>query len=266
MTLSMMASFGALLWAFCFLAVIVFFFAIIFLHGINEHMRSSGYSEAFFQSCSRWYSSLPGAMHSLLIVVIGGADGTTIMAPLIEISPVYTGVFTFYVMFVVVGVLNVVTSIFLQNAQGFNDRDITIHNELQKFESFVVQMLELFAEMNPGRDVLELFAELDDDHEGTVTWEVFLDFLDREEVEAFLAAHMLETSHARSLFKMLDRDRTGVITVSEFVIGMWRLKGPGKSYDNRWMLHQLYKIKHNLKCVASTQQYMCRELSANQRR
>jgi hypothetical protein len=236
MMLSIMASFSSLAWAFLFLFLLIFTFSIFFLNGATEHMKNNSYDDVVRQSFIIWYKDLPETMFSLLVAISGGTDWIEVMQPVKKISPLYQIVFTFYVLFVVVGVLNVLTGVFLESANDFRDRDLTVQDEIQRLDNFVEEMLGLFYEFHP-------------DAAGDIGWEDFHAFLQQEHVEAYLSSHMLETTHARLLFKMLDHDGSGTINLYEFVIGMLRLKGGAKTYDSRVILHEITCLRNHMKDI-----------------
>jgi len=230
MMLSIQASIASLAWAFVFLALLIFVFSIFFLNGASEHIKSNKYDDGIRNQYKEWYSSLPQTMFALLVAISGGTDWIEIMSPVQNISWPYQVTFTFYVLFVVVGVLNVLTGIFLESAAEFHDRDLTVQAEIDRLDSFVQEMLDLFSEFHP-------------DHDGMVSWEIFQDYLRQEHVEAYLSSHMLEPTHARLLFRMLDHDGSDAINIYEFVIGMLRLRGAAKTYDSRVLLHEIHHLR-----------------------
>jgi len=202
-------------------------------------MRTNNYDNEVRLTFVQWYSSLPQTMFSLLAAISGGTDWITIMEPVRTIGISYQIIFTFYVFFIVVGVLNVLTGVFLESAQDVHDRDLTVQAEIARLDLFVQEMLDLFTEFVP-------------DHDGRITWEQFQGYIHQEHVEAYMSSHMLETTHARLLFRMLDMDGNGVIGVDEFVIGMLRLKGGAKTYDARLLLHEVSALRTSVNVVQQT--------------
>jgi len=197
-------------------------------------MKEKNYDNEVRETFAIWYKSLPQTMFSLLVAISGGADWTDIMEPVKRISWTYQVIFTFYVLFVIVGVLNVLTGVFLESAAEFSDRDLIVQAEIERLDGFVEEMLELYSEFKPN-------------HDGQITWDDFHEYLLQEHVEAYLSSHMLETTHARMLFRMLDHDNSGKISIYEFVIGMLRLKGGAKTYDNRVLLHYIMTLRTSVK-------------------
>merc|ERR1712079_308614 len=57
-------------------------------------------------------------------------------------------------------------------------------------------------------------------------------------MQDFLEALDITAFDARSMFMLLDRDRSGAITVDEFVEGCLRLKGEAKSFDIYCLMYE----------------------------
>lgn len=246
MMMSIMASFASLAWAFVFLLMLIFMFSIFFLNGASDYMKEHNYDDEIRKSFAHWYRSLPQTMYSLLVAISGGTDWIDIMHPVKRISVTYQLVFTFYVLFVTMGVVNVLTGVFMESAADFKDRDDTVQSEIRRLDNFVEEMLTLYDEFHP-------------EHGGEITWERFQDYLQQEQVEAYLSSHMLETTHAKLLFHLLDHDNDHVITVYEFVIGMLRLKGPAKTYDNRVLLDQVTSLRSSMKEIQTSLSFLERK-------
>merc|ERR1712023_527629 len=97
--------------------------------------------------------------------------------------------------------------------------------EVRNLDSFVKEMLQLFAEFDPH-------------HSGVINQTDFGRYLRNDRVEAYLASRQLDTTHARLLFGLLDQDESGEISIYEFVIGMLRLRGVARAYDLRVLLYE----------------------------
>mmetsp|Transcript_6739 Transcript_6739/g.11798 ORF Transcript_6739/g.11798 Transcript_6739/m.11798 type:complete len:133 (+) Transcript_6739:3-401(+) len=122
--------------------------------------------------------------------------------------------------------MNVLTGVFLANADMFADRSLICHNEQCKQEAFVQHMTEVF-------------QELDMDSNGTLTWAEFADALSDENMQAYLSAHGFQVTHAQLVFDILDEGNSGSVGLMEFVLGMLRLKGEAKALDARLIQRQI---------------------------
>merc|ERR1712187_744736 len=77
----------------------------------------------------------------------------------------------------------------------------------------------------------QLFEEVDFAETGQMTWEQFESQLSTPGMEMYFRAIDLDMSEARGLFKLLDLDESGSISVDEFVMGCLRLRGTAKAID-----------------------------------
>merc|ERR1719317_27010 len=141
--------------------MIIYCFAICFLHVAYMYLHDEA-DEEVRRGLLELYSCLPHGMLSLVMAVTGGGGWINLVAPFAAISPVYNAVFCLYVLFVIIGVVNVVTSAFVQRACELSrlDRDLVIQSEMVAHESFLAEM----------RDI---FEEVDADRTGRITWEKF---------------------------------------------------------------------------------------------
>ena len=101
--------------------MIMFIFSVTFVQGATVHIEDNPTDTAMIEEIERWYGSMDTAMFSLLYGITGGQDWYDILLPLTYISEAYRYIFTFYILFVVVGVLNVLTAVFLENATGVRE-------------------------------------------------------------------------------------------------------------------------------------------------
>jgi hypothetical protein len=221
MICSLSQSLVSLCSAFVLLFVVIFLFSICFTYGFQSYIVGPGVYKienlSFLQAS---YGSLPQTMYTLLLAISNGADWQTLASPLRAIDWKYEWLFIFYVMFVVVGVLNVLTSSFVERARELSslDRDLATQAELASQEAFLAEMRRIF-------------EQVDDAKEGRITWQKFRDYLTSERASAFFATQQLDTSDAARLFSLLEADEMGAVAIEDFTLGCLRLRGPAKSSD-----------------------------------
>ncbi|CAK0820998.1 unnamed protein product [Prorocentrum cordatum] len=181
------------------------------------------------------YGSLPRTMWTLLLAITNGADWTTLAEPLADVHMVYVAIFAVYVVLVLVGALNVLTSVFVERARELSssDRDLATQAELASQEAFIVEMRRIF-------------EEVDGDKDGMITWEKFRDYLKNEQAQAFFTTQALDTSDAAGLFSLLDKDGRGKIKVEDFALGCMKLRGQAKSSEVATLLRESRKASRKL--------------------
>jgi hypothetical protein len=226
MVCSTMQCFVSLSWAMVLMLIIIYLFTICFMHAAAVYLHDGGDAQVR-TDLAKSYGSLAGGMFSLLMAVSGGDDWINLVHPLAEIHPVYKALFTLYVFFVLIGVVNVVTSAFVQRACEFSrlDRDLVIQSEMVSHEAFLAEMKGIF-------------EEVDVDSSGKITWEKFRQFMENDQVQAYFATQQLDTSDARELFNLLDQDGNNYIDLEEFIMGCQKLRGQAKSSDVATLLRE----------------------------
>lgn len=102
---------------------------------------------------------------------------------------------------------------------------------------------KLEAEIQEFRRV---FLELDDDGNGTLTRDEFLDGLGKTEVQASLFQLDIRLTDAESLFDILDQDESGEMSIMEFVEGCLRARGGPKARDVMELECKFHKLKKDV--------------------
>merc|ERR1712079_67966 len=64
-------------------------------------------------------------------------------------------------------------------------------------------------------------------------------------VRAHLATLGIELGEAKGIFNLLDLDKSGSVTIEEFVFGLMRIKGNAKALDTATLL---YENKRMMQC------------------
>jgi len=167
----------------------------------------------------------------LLMSVSGGKNWGEVYDRLKIISWLAAGMFVFYIIFVVFGVLNVVTGAFVDSMRlvSQRDQDFAIEEELKRVSEFQT-------------DVTKIFECADADDSGTLSWEEFESHLSDERVKAYFKSLELDTSEARALFILLDVEENNEVVIDKFVDGCMRMRGDAKSIDVNMLLYENEKM------------------------
>merc|ERR1719277_1486271 len=166
---------------------------------------------------------------------MNGADWMTLAEPLGEVHMVYLAMFAAYVVLVLVGALNVLTSTFVERARELSmlDRDLATQAELASQEAFIVEMRRIFEDIDEVKD-------------GMITWQKFRDYLQNEQAQAFFSTQALDTSDAAGLFSLLDKDEKGEIRIEDFALGCMRLRGQAKSSEVATLMRESRRTSKKL--------------------
>jgi len=128
------------------------------------------------------------------------------------------GMFCFYIGFCIVGLLNVVTGIFVDSAVCTRSEDEVV----AAYEDDV---------RSTTQEVMRIFEEADVDGSGTMTFDELKAHLQKPRVQAYFAALDIDPTDARTIFTLIDVDGSGAVNCEEFVNGTMKLKGVSKSID-----------------------------------
>jgi hypothetical protein len=173
---------------------------------------TAGGGDSQAEKAQKMWGDLSSSMMTLFASITGGDDWMN-FTDILEGGNFYTGnvmVFAIYIAFATLVMLNLVTGVFVEGAQRIikEDRD----SELVKH-------------------VYKLFQIADQDHSAEISWQEFEEHLQDKAMDEYFKAIDLSRRDAQQLFKLLDTDQSGTISVEEFVRGCLRLKGPARSVD-----------------------------------
>merc|ERR1712039_779611 len=152
----------------------------------------------------------------------------------------YRFLFLIFITFAILALLNVVTAVFVGTAmqQSQADRELIVQQELQNKGEFVTLMMQVF-------------NELDSNDSGALSLEEFEKHIDDDKIQAYLKTLEIDVSQVRTLFTLLDVDRTGEVDIDEFVGGCLRLRGGATSMDLAVLKYQVEWIVRNVQVIST---------------
>eukprot|EP00933_Yihiella_yeosuensis_P033327 TRINITY_DN27057_c0_g1_i1.p1 TRINITY_DN27057_c0_g1~~TRINITY_DN27057_c0_g1_i1.p1 ORF type:complete len:831 (+),score=115.06 TRINITY_DN27057_c0_g1_i1:283-2775(+) len=217
---SILSSLKFLVWTIVLLCFIIYIVGVYLTQLVvdnravvdaTSHTSQREEQEQQQQAMDRYYGSLGRTLLTLFQCITNGVDWGEALAPLMDqISPVMGVFFCMYIAFAVLAMLNVITGVFVESSllSAKADKDYFLVN-----------------------NVRELFCNPDGSLSQEMSWDTFVDQLDRPEMRAYFKAMDLDPSEARGLFQLLDLDGSGTIDAQEFLNGCLRLRGPAKALD-----------------------------------
>eukprot|EP00927_Polykrikos_kofoidii_P047894 TRINITY_DN4218_c0_g2_i2.p1 TRINITY_DN4218_c0_g2~~TRINITY_DN4218_c0_g2_i2.p1 ORF type:complete len:970 (+),score=161.45 TRINITY_DN4218_c0_g2_i2:171-3080(+) len=205
------ASVQSFFWALALMVMMIYLVALYFTEVVTKMVRDGVHSEEAVKS--QW-GSVGSSILSLFMSISGGDDWSTFLETVGADSGVTgfvnTSLFSLYVAFMVLVTMNLVTGVFVEGAQRLisNDKD----------EEFL-------------RKTNDLFGVTDSDDDLEMTWEQFESLLSSEAIVEFFKSIEFNQHAAWGLFQLLDENRSGTLSMKEFVMGCMRLRGPARSVD-----------------------------------
>jgi len=218
-------SISSLVWCFFILGLILFTFAVFCLQVVTEHVREDPMDDKH-AAVLELYGGVLTAMNTLFMTISGGIDWKDAMNPLKEIYWLYQWVFSFYIFFMVIGVLNVVVGAFVARTGEIatRDREYLVRTQMHELNTYF-------------HKVRTFFNEADEDKSGMLSLDEFRHTVKHPEVKAYFTALDLDVSQAELLFTLLDQDGSHLVSLDEFLAGCMRLRGQAKSIDVNMLLH-----------------------------
>uniref|UniRef100_A0A7R9ZYM9 EF-hand domain-containing protein n=1 Tax=Pyrodinium bahamense TaxID=73915 RepID=A0A7R9ZYM9_9DINO len=238
---SICATLQSLVWAFMLLTILVYSFGIVFtLTSLDYMAEETANGREYDPLLKKFWGTLPDAMFTLFKSISGGLDWEDAVTPLVDVSMVLASLFCIFIFFTYFAVLNVITGIFCNSAIEAAERD----------PDLVVQALVASKKAYEAR-LRKLFQRVDTDSSGFLTLQEFQSIMAQDDVKAYFSALHVDIADAWALFKLMDTDRNGAISIDEFVWGCLRLKGSAKAtdiallmHDSRWIAKRLSRLAH----------------------
>eukprot|EP00435_Cladocopium_sp_Y103_P022952 s1998_g5.t1 len=165
MVFALINSFVSLMWAFFMIMLIIFVFSILFCHGVATHNFSIDLSDADrlleAEEARKTFGTLWETCVSLFSAVTGGNDWYYYAGILRRLGQdehdltgeIYLMVFAFYVSFCTIGLLNVVTGIFVDSAVTTRTEDEVVDAFKDEMNNRQQEVRRIFTEAVGGDDV-----------------------------------------------------------------------------------------------------------------
>eukprot|EP00927_Polykrikos_kofoidii_P007570 TRINITY_DN13116_c0_g1_i3.p1 TRINITY_DN13116_c0_g1~~TRINITY_DN13116_c0_g1_i3.p1 ORF type:complete len:596 (+),score=93.74 TRINITY_DN13116_c0_g1_i3:160-1788(+) len=223
------ASMNSFLWTAILMLTMIFCASIYFTDAVTKMVRV-GLHEA--DDVRSHWGSVGNSALSLFMSVTGGDDWCVFMAT-VGADDGFGGMFntvlfSTFVAFMILVTMNLVTGVFVECAQT--------QIKLDRDREFVVKTRQMFG-----------IALEDGDIE--ISWEDFEELLDSPEISTFFSQCDFDRAAASGLFRLLDADQSGTLSVDEFVMGCMRLRGEARSVD---LVHLSIQIEEAL-CTGNKQ-------------
>eukprot|EP00930_Biecheleria_cincta_P006073 TRINITY_DN107051_c0_g1_i1.p1 TRINITY_DN107051_c0_g1~~TRINITY_DN107051_c0_g1_i1.p1 ORF type:complete len:639 (+),score=84.96 TRINITY_DN107051_c0_g1_i1:36-1919(+) len=230
---SIMGSMKSLAWTLALLFLLVYVFGVYFTQIVLEYRVSlqeevktgSQRMQPADYELEKYFGTLSKSILSLYQAITGGLDWSTLSSPLIDRVSVLLGlVFSFYIAFGVLALLNVVTGVFVEAAlkSARDDKDDYM--------------------MNHVRDMLKGFSQ-------DIDLTRFKDMLVNPQMQEFFKAIDVDISEAESVFHLLDSDESGTISLDEFMSGCLSLRGNAKALDVSILLHETRVFSRGIQAI-----------------
>merc|ERR1712137_1155822 len=228
-----------LFWAILLLLLIMYACGVFFMSCIVSHLQSVTPTEmasnedisTLVTNLGTNYGTMYKAMCRLFEGITGGNDWANLAVDLKSIGEGYYLCFALYIVFITLGVLNIVTGFFVDNtiSAGVSARQGMVSVALEK----KFAMMEL---------INDLFYQLNSDGSGMLSWEELESHLYDEDLQEYFCVLGMEPSDAKDLFCLIDIRCQGEVSIDEFMNGCLRVLGIPKNLDICTVMYQSKRI------------------------
>jgi hypothetical protein len=234
MTCSLIRTWMTLFWALVLLWLFIYIWTIVFMTMFTDDFAVSNKPDVDRSKLERYFGDVPTTMYTLVQAISGGNDWYVFAETLDSVSGIFRYLFVLYVLFVFVGVLNVLTSVFVERAREMSklDVDLVIQGEINSQQAFYEAMARVFHAVRKKNQSCG----------DRITWQMFSEYLRDDNDRAYLATQQLDAWEARDLFNHMEADENGV-TEAEFVTGCAKLRGQAKSSHIATLLRETKKAR-----------------------
>jgi hypothetical protein len=221
-----------LFWAIAILILIMYAFGVFFMSGLSGQMKDLATPTEDFtldqvNALDTGFGSVYRTIASLFEAVTGGNDWAGIAETMREVSEPLYCCFALYVVFVTLGVLNIVTGFFVDGTMqaNVNAREEML-KQAQEKKNTMIQL------------VGELFTQLDTDQSGKLSYEELDSHLHDEALQEYFCVLEMEPEEAKDLFCLLDVRGEGEVSITDFTNGCLKIMGAPKNLDICTCLYQ----------------------------
>mmetsp|Transcript_38734 Transcript_38734/g.91048 ORF Transcript_38734/g.91048 Transcript_38734/m.91048 type:complete len:603 (+) Transcript_38734:128-1936(+) len=232
MVTMILTSLSSLFWLFILLFLMVYVCAVVLTQGMADYAhQNEAYSQNFKELQSR-FRDLPSTIEALFALTTG-ADWSDDGHNLRSVNWTLYAVLLLYVFFSFFSVLNIVNGVFVDNAIRYSrqDRDLVAEQKAQE---------KLAAKKLCAAEFRRILAAMDKDDDHIISAQEFRDGI--KGASDLLDSLEVAPKDAEELFKLLDVDGNGEVTVDEFVDGILKLQADTSPFDMHLLMYQNRKL------------------------
>eukprot|EP00931_Biecheleriopsis_adriatica_P030172 TRINITY_DN17800_c0_g1_i1.p1 TRINITY_DN17800_c0_g1~~TRINITY_DN17800_c0_g1_i1.p1 ORF type:complete len:718 (-),score=129.89 TRINITY_DN17800_c0_g1_i1:212-2326(-) len=239
MVFSILGSFKSLLWVGTILGLCFYIFGISFVAAATSFLdKSEMWSDPAYSDLVEYFGSLDSAIIALYMSMSGGNDWAIYYVALQKIGSIYHQLFLLFITFAIFAVVNIVTGVFVDTAMQSNsaDKEIVVREELEAMQAYL------------GK-VQELFFAIDYDSNGTISADELDVAFQDPHVLAYFRALKVDIADALNLFRLLDSDGSGDISIQEFLEGFRNFHGEARALDTKMMQMEIRNISDQVQTL-----------------
>lgn len=251
-----LGSFKALFWTALLLLLGFLVFGITMVRLLQEELlnkdactNDSDVACEVHTAAAFYFPSVERSLFTLFGFMTDGWVDVAVV--LIKRHPLIWIFFVVFITLATIAVLNIVTGVFVEQtlAASREDEENMIRDQLAQKNSFT-------------NELKKFFEMADTDHNGWLTWREFEKDLRNPRIVAQLDHLELSVDEAKGLFKLIDVDGSGSVSIDEFILGACRVKGTAKAVDVVSIMYESAKMVEEMKQFESQLNLKIDRLSA----
>jgi len=211
----------SLTWVLIVLCFILFVVAIFFVQVTSDFRKEAGAGqERESAELASLFGSLIIGVYTLFMGVTGGKDWGDVTDKLQVVHWSLVLAFALYIGVMMFAVLNIITGVFVNGAitEAQKERETKVQDEISK-------------EKHRRKELERIFGILDVDKNGFIDIHELERAMEREDVLAVFRLIQLDVSDAWKLFRFLDRDKTFLVNMDDFIFGCLQVSGNARHID-----------------------------------
>lgn len=258
MLFGILNSMKSLMWCMVILLMLMFMFGMAFMQLSLTHLQDQQQKGIPIDieddnSLPNNFGGMWRTIYTLYKSILGGMDWGDAAGPLMEIHPAplpqgLVGIlYCTYIGFASLCVLNIVTGVFVDNANRIiqNDMEHMIMEEMETETKWKADVGNVFLKAAGVQDTGQSTKDV------ALTLHQFKNFIKDKAIQAYLRKMGLnvDNHNAKHLFSLLDFDQNGSLHLTEFVEGCSEVVGTARQldiarlkYDSKAMRKQLAQI------------------------
>eukprot|EP00930_Biecheleria_cincta_P015912 TRINITY_DN13115_c0_g1_i1.p1 TRINITY_DN13115_c0_g1~~TRINITY_DN13115_c0_g1_i1.p1 ORF type:complete len:633 (+),score=91.55 TRINITY_DN13115_c0_g1_i1:44-1900(+) len=250
MMMATIRSFTHLMWAFVLIGMAVYIVSIFLGSAIVSFLGSVDVADTAQINGAMDMETHFGTLWTLMVAMFasisGGNDWMTYgnFIRRLQYGDLWFAGFVFYVSFLSLGLLNVVTGIFCDSAAQCRTDDEMVTHYIDNTN----QMID---------ELTRIFGSVEREEEDYITKRELKQLLTDNWVQAYFAGIEIDPREPTIMFTLMDGDRSGKLHLSEFIKGILKMKGSAKSLD---LLTLMYDHAHLQIDFSSFSRFVEREL------
>mmetsp|Transcript_61573 Transcript_61573/g.144297 ORF Transcript_61573/g.144297 Transcript_61573/m.144297 type:complete len:550 (-) Transcript_61573:84-1733(-) len=213
------ASIGALFWSMVLLIVLEVGFALAMCQALQLYILDETADLATRLEMHNLYGSFARAFYTMFEITFSGSWPARVRPVIEKVDVWYSVPFMAYITFVVFAAIKIVTALFLKETliSAANDADMVMEDARREANNY-------------QKKLEELFHLADDDGDGNLSRDEFVETMSLASVQHYLRTLNVSVQDCRPLFDILD-DGDGLITIAEFCRGITQLQGHARAVD-----------------------------------